>query len=995
MADNHGTTIATSKDLAVRLAGWASAIRRKAHAALAVETEQGRLRRLLNACRESLLQDLPEDDFADMLAQTIVYGLLLARLSPSAAAAPDVMRRMVPATSPLLQELMSTFSRDGRRQRASSGNVLDFGELDLQEVTDTLRQADIQAVLRDFDNRNPQEDPVIHFYELFLREYDPQRRMQRGVFYTPRAVVSFLVRSVHELLQTAFGLEDGLASTVTWREMADRHPPLPLGEGRGQGGHVLEYPGISLPNGTDPDSPFVTVLDPATGTATFLVEVIDVIYRTLTAKWDRQRLTPAQQKAAWNDYVPRHLLPRLYGYELLMAPYAVAHLKLGLKLWETGYEFGSDQRVRVYLTNALEPATDHAEPGLFSDCTPWLAHEARAVNAVKRQQRFTVVLGNPPYSGVSSNMNSWIDGLLKRRLGAGGRAGSYYEVDGRALGEKKLWLQDDYVKFIRLGQWLIEETGIGILGYVSNHGYLDNPTFRGMRQSLRATFPCISVTDLHGNAKKSERCPDGRADENMFEIEQGVAIGVLWRPPERPAATVRHSELWGDREGKGKALLGTTAVGIESRQLWPASPFYLFAPFDDTKRSEYEAGWTLTEVMPVNVTGMVTARDHFVIDFDRNVLLERIAIFRSSLSDQEVRDRYFAGHTRSQKYPDGDTRGWKLSAARQRVLQDPDWERRPERCLYRPFDKRWVYYVDWMVDWSRRDRMRHMLSGENVGLIARRQMLGANLTFFFATDCLISDGVIRSDNKGSESLFPLYLDPEPGALGAPAGREANLNTQFVQAVGGATGLAWAAAGRGDLQTSFGPEDVLHFLYAQFFSPAYRRRFADLLRRDFPRVFLPGSRGLFAALCRCGADLLALHLLRGEYPAASWNQGNLIEQNPFQNPGSQLAGDGPAEVTKGFPKFLHGNVYIQPSRWFTDVPAAVWEFQIGTYRVCEKWLKDRRGRKLSQDDILHYQRIVVALSETIRLRREIDEAVDQHGGWPDAFLTNRKNVPAGR
>jgi hypothetical protein len=278
------------------------------------------------------------------------------------------------------------------------------------------------------------------------------------------------------------------------------------------------------------------------------------------------------------------------------------------------------------------------------------------------------------------------------------------------------------------------------------------------------------------------------------------------------------------------------------------------------------------------------------------------------------------------------------------------------------------------------------LSGENTGLIARRQMLGTNLTFFFATDCLISDGVIRSDNKGSESLFPLYLYPEPGDLVARAGREANLNPKFVGAIGAAIELPWAGEGRGDLRATFGPEDVLHFMYAQFFSPAYRQRFSDLLRMDFPRVFLPGNRGLFAALCRCGADLMALHLLRGEYSAASWNEGIPESRNPFENPGSRLAGDGPADVAKGYPKFLRGHVYIHPSRWFTNVSPAAWEFQIGAHQVCEKWLKDRKGRTLSQDDISHYRKMIVAVSETIRLMQEIDAAVDRHGGWPDAFVT---------
>ena len=458
----HREVITTSRELSERLAELARAIRDRIKTALGIETETGRLTKLMNAFRTALVHDLDEAGFADMYAQTIAYGLLSARITdPARRTADDFAAHM--RTNPFLRELMETFLRVGGRRGKAGGPGIDFDELGVSEVVELLDLANMEAVVRDFGDRNPQEDPVIHFYEHFLAAYDKKQKVSRGVFYTPRPVVSYMVRSVDELLRTEFGLVDGLADTTTWGEMAKRHKEL------------------KIPDGTPPDQAFVQILDPATGTGTFLVEVIDHIHKTMVEEWKAQGHVEEKIQALWNAYVPKHLLSRLHGYELLMAPYAIAHLKIGLKLYETGYRFESDERARVYLTNALEPA---GSTQLTLDFLPALAHEAQAVNEIKRKQRFTVVIGNPPYSGLSSNMGRWIGGLLKGRLPDGTATASYYHVDGEPLGERKVWLQDDYVKFIRLSQWLLDGTGAGVHGYISNHGYLDNPTFRGMRWSL-------------------------------------------------------------------------------------------------------------------------------------------------------------------------------------------------------------------------------------------------------------------------------------------------------------------------------------------------------------------------------------------------------------------------------------------------------------------------------------------------------------------------------
>jgi len=424
----HLEVVTTSKDLAIRLADLARVIRERIRTVLAIETEKGPVTKLMKAFQQALIHDLSPDDFADMYAQTIAYGLLSARVASPAYDTADAVATHIPVTNPFLKELMETFLHlGGRKRKERGGNGIDFDELGVSEVVELLDAANMEAVVRDFGDRNRDEDPVIHFYELFLKEYDAKKRMQRGVFYTPQPVVSYIVRSVHELLQTEFGLEDGLASTVTWGEMDAKHA------------------GLKIPEGVKPTQPFVVVLDPATGTATFLVEVIDIIHSTLTAKWKKQRVNEGQQRAAWNDYVPKHLLPRLHGFELMMAPYAIAHMKIGLKLYETGYRFGSDERARIYLTNALEPPSDAKEQREFEEWTPALAHEAQAVNAIKRHQRFTVVIGNPPYAGWSANLTPSARAIVERYKFIGRER---IREKGALQFEKNL--QDDYVKVLRM-----------------------------------------------------------------------------------------------------------------------------------------------------------------------------------------------------------------------------------------------------------------------------------------------------------------------------------------------------------------------------------------------------------------------------------------------------------------------------------------------------------------------------------------------------------------
>ena len=966
----HREVITTSKQLSERLAELASAIHDCILTVLAIETKSGPLTNLMKAFQTALVHDLDEARFADMYAQTITYGLLSARITdPARRTADDLADHMW--TNPFLKELMETFLHVGGRRGKAGGPGIDFDELGISEVVALLDQANMEAVVQDFGDRNPQEDPIIHFYEHFLAAYDKMEKVKRGVFYTPRPVVSYIVRSVDKLLRSEFGLADGLADTTTWGEMVKSHKDL------------------KIPEGISSEQTFVQILDPATGTGTFLVEVIDLIHETMTQKWKSHGHDEQKIQALWNKYVPKYLLPRLHGYELLMTPYAIAHLKIGLKLYETGYRFECDECAQVYLTNALEPPGDGQ---LTLDFLPALAHQAAAVNEIKQKQRFTVVLGNPPYSVLSSNKGPWIDGLLKGRLLDSTVTTSYYHVNDEPLRERKVWLQDDYVKFIRLSQWLLDSTGAGVHAYISNHGYLDNPTFRGMRWSLMQSFRQIHVLNLHGNQRKNEEPPEGGLDVNVFDILQGVAIGLFTKTATANRA-VYHADLWGKRESKYKWLLEQNSLDTEWTHLEPTPSFYLFEPFDRTNSDSYSDWSPITEIMPVNVTGIVTARDGFVVDFDQKALRSRIADLRShSLSDEEVREKYFIGKG-SNQYPPGDSRGWKLPEARRKIRGDNLWDEHYTPVLYRPFDVRYMYYVPWMVDWPRVEAMPHMLAGDNIALMACRRSTGNGWKHFLATRLITESSMVSNRTSEIGYLFPLYLYPGVGSTDSSLfsrwdegkdGRTPNLDSEFVKHIAVATALQFVSDGCGDLRETFGPEDIFGYIYAVLHSHHYCDRYEAHLKIDFPRVPPPESPELFQRLTKAGHELLALHLL------------DSLELNEFittytgpRNPEVGRVGwsDDTIWLDAGKTNAHQGQRAIKPGTiGFQGVPEGVWDFHIGGYQICHKWLKDRKGRMLSDEDVAHYQKIIVALNETIRIMANIEEAIDVHGGWPYAFQT---------
>ena len=929
-----------SKSLALALAELAKRIRSRANTVLALESDTGHLRQLHKAFKENLIADLSPDGFADMFAQTITYGLFTARASrESGALVADNLSDMVPSTNPFLKELLGDFLSAGGRDRQKTKRV-DFDELGINEVVTTLRDVPMDAVLRSFNASKPGDDPVIHFYEDFLKAYDRAMRAKRGVFYTPSPVVQFIVRSVDEILKTEFGIEDGLASTITWGEMMARKPEL------------------KLPKFCTPATPFVQVLDPATGTGTFLVEVITQVHTYMRAKWAQQgKVTKAQWQPLWVDYVQQHLLPRLYAFELMMAPYAIAHMKIGLKLAETGYTFPDDgPRVNVFLTNALEPA--HAiNPGLAFEA-PMLAHEAAAANRVKEQLAATVVVGNPPYSLRSGNMGAGPRALVDRFRRV---AGQVIKEKGALQFEKNL--NDDYVKFFALSDEIISRSSSGILGFISNHSYLDNPTLRGVRYELMKTPGNKYILDLHGNTTKNERPPHGLKNENVFEIKQGVAIGLFARGG-KESPRVHHINLWGSSSDKENFLLETRINSLQWSTVEPTHDQYFFIPQDKTLKGEYQLNFPLPSAMIVNGAGYITARDNLVVDFDKKNLENRITAFKNSnLTNTELLEDFQISAKD----------GWDLSSARQ-ALKSIVVSKSIHQTFYRPFDWRWIFFDPTLI-WGRSwPTHKHMVWGtESRALISTR--LTKDKWDISVANAYASHKCVSAYDTGN--VFPLWL--EQGGE-----RQANFSANFLSALIFALTLTPTDYRPEDPAAPLHAEKIFHYIYAVLHSPAYRQRYAAFLRTDFPRIPIPGSRALFDALAQLGSQLVQWHLL--EHPdAAKMIAYSACPASATAFFGTDFSLQKVAEKGKALAELSGdvGKVFINASSGFANVRQGVWQHTIGGYQVLHKWLDDRRkaGRTLSPDDISHWLRVYAALEATQTLMQQVDTAIDAHGGWP--------------
>lgn len=876
------------------------------------------LKELLASYRDVLINELSVAEFADLQAQTAAYGLFAARCLHSGP--PSQFSRQSAAfadTTPFLRTVFGYVAGPNADGRIAW--IID-------DLALLLARADMASVLESFGAASRKEDPIVHFYEDFLAAYDPDQREMRGVYYTPEPVVSYIVRSIDWVLRNRLKLADGFADTAT----VD----------------------IVSKDGSTRTLPRVLVLDPAVGTGTFLREVVAHI---------RDDLTKRGLAGAWSSYVPEHLLPRLFGFELLMAAYTICHLKLALEISGVPeqYTMPEGKRLGIFLTNTLTEAHEEAGGPMFA---PEIVREAREADAVKRDHPVMVVLGNPPYSGHSANKGKWINDLLRGRVEADPQ--SYFKVNGEVLGERNpKWLNDDYVKFIRFAQWRINKTGEGVLGFVTNHSYLNNPTFRGMRRSLLETFDEIWLLDLHGNSKRKERSPDGSPDQNVFDIQQGVAIGIFvkTRREGEGYATVRHADLWGDRgdaeTGKYAWLAENDIESTPWQEVAPQAPDYFFVPVDYELLADYEKGWKLTDISPVHSVGIVTARDKIAIQWS-DTDMRGVATDFVDLSEGDAREKYKLGR---------DSQEWKVAVAQADIKQHPDADQQIQPILYRPFDTRSTYFTGrarGFICRPRTDVMSHMLDGSNLGLCVGRagNVIGSeDWDIAFVTDSPTDLNLFR---RGGNCLFPLYLySAETDALDlGVANRSPNLAPEFVDAVAECTAMRFMPNDPGDLESTFGPEDVLHYIYAMLYSPHYRRKYADFLRSDFPRIPVPSDHAQFAQLAQFGARLTALHLMTeygDELPTFDTDGSGEVEGVRYSEP----SGDTP------------GRVWISRGQHFEGVSPKTWQFTIGGYQPAKKWLQDRKGRVLNFEGIQTYQRICAALTETRRVMQQIDSVIE--------------------
>ena len=872
--------------------------------------------------KEHLINGLTKEDFADLYSQTITYGLFAARTRTENGFNRKLAYDKIPRTIGILRDVFRFISLEDLPQQM---------EWIVDDISEVLATTDVYKILDEYFNKHKGKDPLVHFYETFLTEYDPKTREKRGVYYTPEPVVSYIVRSLHHILMEHFNKEDGFASQS------------------------------------------VTVLDPAAGTLTFLAEAAKLAVEEFTSKYG---------KGKKSGFVKEHILKNFFAFELMMAPYAIGHLKMSFLLEELGYKLQADDRFKLYLTNTLEmeELAQTKLPGMIS-----LSEESHLAGKLKKEQPILVIFGNPPYSGHSSNIGDWISKEIK----------TYFQVDGKPLGEKNpKWLQDDYVKFIRFAQWKIDHVGEGVLGFITNHGYINNPTFRGMRQSLMKSFNEIYILNLHGNSLKKEKCPDGSKDENVFDIQQGVTIGLFIKK-KGGENNVWYSEIWGLRENKYEWLLKNNIKTTKWKKISPKSELYLFVPRKEKLLKQYESYPKVTDIFPLNGVGMTTARDGFVIDMNKSNLLNRIRLFKNSkYADDEL-------HT---SFQISKKKGWSIRKAWKMLqpITDTDLNKYIIPILYRPFDTQWIFYHDSVVWRTVRRVMQHMMQ-DNLCLIThKREELNIPWSHALATNLIAEHGSLST--KTTNYLFPLYLyqeeeNPKKRFLGTimmlfePAAeygvKKPNLSPAFVEKL------------TKEFKKTLSAEQIFYYIYAVLYSNIYRTKYTEFLKIDFPRVPFTNDYKLFKKMSDFGERLVKLHLLKAseldppiarfhgedndkvEKPRYVREEGYSCERgNPEEaeldarvkasgmtDKVKKDAGQG--GMTENIKKGGFGRLYINQTQYFEGISQEVWEYQIGGYQVCDKWLKDRKGRPLSVEDTKHYCKMITALKETIEIQKKID------------------------
>ena len=824
---SHKEPIKSGEHLAKIMGGKAQRIRDNIKDVFTKKNEKNReLFSVFDTIKKQLVHDLNEETFADMYAQTLVYGLFVARYhdkTPENFTRQEA-RDLVPTSNPFLRHFFDHIIGPDFDDRL---------KYIVNELCEVFSHANVQQLMKEYfwedlwGKTHEGFDPVIHFYEDFLKEYDAELRKKMGAYYTPLPVVRFIVRSVDYLLQTEFNLPSGLADTSKLENSVHR----------------------------------VQILDPAVGTGTFLSAVIREIYL---------KLKNSGQIGRWTTYVHNDLLPRLHGFELMMAPYTIAHLKLSMAFKQTGF-IRFYRRLGIYLTNSLEESK--IQEGLFPGFgfAESIAEESKQATVIKNETPIMVVIGNPPYSVSSSNKSKWILDLIKD-----------YKKD---LNERNIQpLSDDYIKFIKYAEYFIEKNKTGIVAMITNNSFLDGLIHRQMRKHLLETFDEIYILDLHGSTKKKETAKDGSKDENVFDIQQGVAISIMIRKSDKKEklGKIKFAEVYGTRLHKFSTLDDNELNLIKWQNINSVQPNYFFVPKDFESIHLYNKGFKINEFFINNTSGVKTHSDDELVSFN-------------------------------------------------------EFENNNKPYLYRPFDTRWIEYDLDKVIRHRFSVMKHMLK-DNISLLTCRQQSSFNFQHVFITSELSDICSVSLQTKESTYAFPLYWYIEDNK------RIPNLQKEIVEEIEKTVGKVT-------------PEDILAFIYAVLHSPSYREKYKEFLKIDFPRVPYPKDKETFKKLVKFGTELRSLHLL--ESPKVN----QFITTYPV--PGNN-------EVEKI--NYKDEKVFVNKEQYFGKIPEIAWNFYIGGYQPAQKWLKDRKGRILTNEDIEHYQKIIVALFETDRIMKEIDGSV---------------------
>jgi len=862
------------------------------------QNTQGRIYGLYKTFQENISHELTIEDFSDTFSQMIAYSLFLAKLN----AGNDTItlrnaKDFIPASYELIRELV-TFIEELQENK----DYLNTRWI-IQEIISIVNYIDLEAILLDLSfvkqTKLPDEekelfkkDPYIYFYEDFLKAYDSTIRQRRGVYYTPPPVVSFITRAINDILKNDFGIEEGFA-----------------------------------------DREQITVLDFATGTGTFLRDIISLILDEIPEKSGKKDLI-----------IKDHILKNLYGFEYLIAPYTIAHLKLSQFLKEKSYTLKNNERFEIYLTNTLEPLNPQG-----SFFLPALSKEAKEAQKIK-DKKILVITGNPPYNVKSKNNSDWILEEIKE----------YKPEDEKNINP----LSDDYIKFIRFAHKKMENLDKGVIGIITNNSFINGLIHRKMRNSLLNGFSEIYVINLHGNSNIGETSPDGSKDENVFDIKQGVSISIFAKNSTKQGCRVFYRDLFGKRKDKYKFLAESTikTAGFEELQIdefnkefrstkWGKERFQdnlsFFSPIGAIK--DYGKFWGVTDIFQKYNSGIQTEKDNIAIQFKKEDMDRLLNDFKS-LELREISQKYSLtiekvksclGTLRFEKYD------------KELIKQ----------INYRPFDNRYTYFSSkqGFLGRSRYEIMKHFIRDNNLGLLFLRTLSKEKAKHFGIVNNIVDRHFLDSA-ADSMSVVPLYLyetedefkqrtNKSGGQMGLFAMTEQyqpkreNFKPEFRAFVNNKYGKTYS------------PEEILGYIYAVMHSPTYREKYLEFLKIDFPRIPFVENTKMFEKLSELGFELVQKHLLEGVKTTHSYTgQGNdIVEKSGNIND----------------PFWIDGKLLINKDQYFDNVTEEVFKFQIGGYYVLEHYLKDRKGRKLTIDEIENIEKVINVLGFTIEQMAKID------------------------